>query len=237
MTSLLTTIDSRWVLLAAGPLVAYVVGSTPFGVIIARTRGVDLRKCGSGNVGATNVGRVLGRPMGFLCFFLDVAKGLLPVLAAGLWLRSASGRPSALEQTILLGVGCGAILGHVFSFYLRFHGGKGVATSLGVVLGVYPYFTWPGLAALGVWIAVTLISRYVSLGSICAAAGFVVFFAIFNHARLGAVWPLGAFAAVMATLIVARHRTNIVRLLAGTENRIGKKPAPPGGEQRPGAEA
>ena len=235
MTAFLTETDSRWVLLAAGPLIAYVVGSTPFGVIIARTRGVDLRKCGSGNVGATNVGRVLGRPMGFLCFFLDVAKGLLPVLAAGAMLQSPSRQPSPLEQAAILGVGCGAICGHVFSFYLRFHGGKGVATSLGVVLGVYPYFTWPGLAALGVWIAVTLISRYVSLGSICAVAGFVAFFALFNHDQLGTVWPLGAFAAVMAALIVLRHRGNIARLLAGTENRIGSKPPPSEAEQGPDA--
>jgi len=237
MMVFLSEIDSRWVLLAAGPLAAYVIGSTPFGVLIDRTRGVDLRKCGSGNVGATNVGRVLGRPMGFLCFFLDVAKGLLPVLAVGALLDSTSGQPSALEQAILLGVGCGAICGHVFSFYLGFRGGKGVATSLGVVLGVYPYFTWPGLAALGVWIAVTLISRYVSLGSICAAAGFVAFFALFNHARLAAVWPLGAFSAVMAALIILRHRTNITRLLSGTENRIGRKPTSSDHKQRPDAEA
>ena len=235
----LPEIDSRWILLAAGPLAAYVIGSTPFGVLIARTRGVDLRKCGSGSVGATNVGRILGRPMGFLCFFLDVVKGLLPVLAAGALLKldSASQSPSSLEQAIVLGVGCGAILGHVFSIYLGFRGGKGVATSLGVVLGVFPYFTWPGLAALGVWIVVTLVSRYVSLGSICAAVGFVVFFVLFNHARLAAVWPLGTFAAVMAALIILRHRTNIARLLAGTENRIGRKPASSNDEQQPGGEA
>ena len=141
------------------------------------------------------------------------------------------------QQAAWLAVGFGAIAGHVFSFYLRFHGGKGVATSLGVLLGIFPYFTWPGLAALGVWVAVTLVSRYVSLGCICAAAGFVVFFALFNHARLGAIWPLGAFAAVMAALPILRHRGNIARRLAGTENRIGRKSAPPGGEQRPDAGA
>ena len=141
--------EKPWILLVVLPLAAYVIGSTPFGVLIARARNVDLRKQGSGNVGATNVGRVLGRPWGFLCFFLDVGKGLLPVVAAGLWLRPESDKPTIMVQGSLLAVSFGAIMGHIFSFYLRFRGGKGVATSLGVVLGIYPYFTWAALAALG----------------------------------------------------------------------------------------
>jgi acyl phosphate:glycerol-3-phosphate acyltransferase len=219
-------IDNPWILLGVFPAIAYVIGSTPFGVLIARTRNVDLRKQGSGNVGATNVGRVLGRTWGFLCFFLDVSKGLLPVVAAGVWLRPSSGELPILAQSALLAVGFGAIMGHVFSFYLGFRGGKGVATSLGVVLGIYPYFTWAALGALGAWIAVTLISRYVSLGSIVAALSFLGFFAAFNHARLDKVWPMGAFAGVMVALIVLRHRTNIRRLLAGTENKIGQGKSP-----------
>jgi len=115
----------------------------------------------------------------------------------------------------------GAIAGHVLSFYLRFRGGKGVATSLGVILGIYPYFTWAALAVLGLWVVVTLISRYVSLGSIVAAAAFVPLFVAFNLGSLGKVWPMGAFAAVMVALIVYRHRGNIRRLLAGKENKIG----------------
>ena len=209
------------ILLVVLPLGAYVVGSTPFGVMIARARGVDLRKCGSGNVGATNVGRVLGRKWGLLCFFLDVAKGLAPVLAAGAVIGRSPDALTAMAQVLLLAVAFGAIAGHVFSFYLKFRGGKGVATSLGVVLGVFPYFTWPALAALGVWIAVALATRYVSLASMAAAVSFVVFFATFNFSRLAMVWPLGAFASAMAGLIIVRHRANIRRLLAGTENRIG----------------
>jgi glycerol-3-phosphate acyltransferase PlsY len=116
----------------------------------------------------------------------------------------------------------GVILGHVLSFWLRFRGGKGVAAALGVVLGMYPYFTWAGLCAFGLWIAVTLWSRYVSVGSIVAAAAFVPLFAAFNWPSLRAIWPLGAFAAAMATLIILRHRSNIRRLIAGTENRIGR---------------
>lgn len=213
------------------PLAAYVVGATPFAWVLARVKGVDLRKVGSGNIGATNVGRSLGRPWGYLCFFLDMGKGLLPALVAGWLLRPEVGVPSTVAQAAWLAAGCGAILGHVFPFWLRFRGGKGVATSLGVVLGIFPYFTWAGLAAFALWTAVTLSSRYVSLGSIVAAVAFVPLVAGFNAARIGwertmRLWPMLAFATVMSLLIVFLHRANIRRLLSGSENRIGqKKPA------------
>lgn len=216
-------IDNPLILFAVFPLVAYVIGSTPFGVLIARAHKIDLQKQGSGNVGATNVGRILGRRWGFFCFFLDVAKGLTPVLAASFLIRTSWQSCSAMQQTSLLGVAFGAIVGHVFSFYLKFRGGKGVATSLGVVLGIYPFYTFPALAAFGVWIVVTLISRYVSLGSILAAGGFIAFFVVFNFSRLVEIWPLGAFAAIIAGLIIFLHRSNISRLLNGTENKIGKR--------------
>lgn len=209
---------------AVMPLAGYLVGSIPFGVIIAKAHGVDLRKSGSGNVGATNVGRVLGRKWGYLCFFLDLAKGFLPALAA---VKSAGGLdggdPTVWQQAAWLGAGCGAILGHVFPFWLGFRGGKGVATALGVVLGIWPYFTYAGLAAFTLWIAVTLTSRYVSLGSIAAAAAFPVLFALFNW-PIGRLHPLGLFSTAMCVLILLRHRTNIRRLVDGTENKIGKKP-------------
>ena len=216
--------DSPLILLVVFPLVAYVIGSTPFGVIIARFKGVDIRSAGSGNVGATNVGRVIGRKWGLICFALDVLKGLVPTAVAGLLLRADSGQaPSYLHQAAWLATGCGAIAGHVFSFYLKFRGGKGVATSLGVVLGVWPYFTFVGLAALAIWILVTLVSRYVSLGSIVAAASFVPIFAAINWDELSKLWPMGAFAAVMTAMIILRHAGNIRRLLAGTENKIRSK--------------
>jgi glycerol-3-phosphate acyltransferase PlsY len=222
-------IQNPWLLFGAFPLAAYVLGATPFGVLLARAKGVDLRKTGSGNVGATNVGRVLGSKWGYLCFVLDVAKGLLPTLAAGAMLQSEQGQPPqyAVQFSWLL-VACGAILGHVFSFYLGFRGGKGVATGLGVVLGIWPFFTLAGLAALAVWVAVTLISRYVSLGSIVAAAMFVPLVAVYCWHRdwpLGQIWPLIVFAITMCLLIILRHWTNIKRLIAGNENKIGKKPA------------
>ena len=213
-------IDHPLILLAALPAAAYVLGATPFAALLAKAHGVDLRKVGSGNVGATNVARALGRKWGYLCFLLDTGKGLTAVLVAGWALRRLEGFPTLLQQASWLGVGCGAILGHVFSFYLRFRGGKGVATALGVVLGMYPYFTFAGLCALGVWIVVTLASRYVSLGSVTAAVAFLPLFAAFNW-PVSEVWPMGVFAVLMVALILLRHRQNIRRLLAGTENRIG----------------
>jgi len=215
-------IDNPFILLVLFPLAAYVVGATPFGVLLARAHGVDLRKVGSGNVGATNCGRALGARWGCLCFLLDVSKGLLPVLLVGWVVRSGGARPGLLQQTAWLLTGCGAIAGHVFSFYLRFRGGKGVATALGVVLGVWPYLTYAGLIALAVWLAVTLTSRYVSLGSIAAAGAFLPAFVALNWPP-GDLWPMGVFAALMIALILLRHRSNIARLMKGTENKIAAR--------------
>ena len=219
-------IENPYILLIAFPLIAHVIGATPFGPIIARFHGVNLREHGSGNVGATNVGRTLGRRWGMLCFGLDVLKGLLPVLLARLLGPAVVGgqAPSMLSQFAWLAVGFGAILGHVMSFWLRFRGGKGVATSLGVVLGTFPYFTFAGAAALGVWVAVVLVTRYVSLASVIAAMAFVLMFAGINWLALGLtprdLWPLGSFAATVAALIIYLHRSNIRRLLTGTESKV-----------------
>jgi glycerol-3-phosphate acyltransferase PlsY len=200
----------------------YLVGSIPFGAILGGLRGVDLRQAGSGNVGATNVGRVLGRKWGYLCFLLDAAKGFLPALAATLVLRTETGAPPPASQAIWVGAGCAAVLGHVFCPWLKFRGGKGVATSLGMVLGIYPYFTFSGLIAGAVWVAVTLASRYVSVGSVVAGAAFLASYAALNWGRLGELWPMGLFAAAIVALILVRHRGNIRRLLNGTENKIGE---------------
>jgi glycerol-3-phosphate acyltransferase PlsY len=218
------------------PLAAYVIGATPFAFIIARGKGIDLRKVGSGNIGATNCGRACGWQWGYLCFALDVAKGLLPVVIVGMMLRpewpcdealivKLGGQPrvwvpSAIQQAAWLLTGCCAIMGHICTFWLRFRGGKGVATALGVVLGIWPIFTFAGVIALGVWIIVTLISRYVSLGSIVAALAFLAVCAAQTWRRTE-LWPMATFAAAMAGLIIFRHRTNISRILAGTENKIG----------------
>jgi len=206
------------------PLAAYLVGSIPFGLIIAAAKGVNLRAAGSGNIGATNVARVIGRRWGYLCFLLDTAKGFLPVLLVGLYLRrGGTGVPSPAQQAAWLLAAFAAIIGHILTVFGRFRGGKGVATSLGVLLGMYPFCTAAGAAALAVWVVCVLIWRYVSLASIVAAIAFpVLFVAISGLAGwpIGRLWPLLAFAILMSLLIIARHRSNIRRLLAGTENKV-----------------
>ena len=214
---------------------AYLCGAVPFGLLIGLARGVDVRTRGSGNIGATNVGRVLGRSWGLLAFACDVLKGLLPVWLAGRWLaaRADAGPLAAHDAFVWMAVAAAAILGHVFPVYLRFRGGKGVATALGAMLGVWPYFTWPGLAAFVLWIAVTGVTRYVSVGSIVAAGAFPLLFAAavgLAGGRWGSsenLWPLYLFAVVLALLVVYRHRGNVQRLLAGTESKIG--PSRPAG--------
>jgi glycerol-3-phosphate acyltransferase PlsY len=204
----------------------FVIGSIPFGPILGRLHGVDLRKAGSGNVGATNVGRVLGRQWGLLCFFLDMLKGLLPALAATFLLHPAEGVPTPARQAIWVGVGAAAVLGHVFSPWLRLRGGKGVSAALGMVLGTWPYLTFAGLIGAATWVLVILATRYVSLGSITAGLVFLASFAALNRGLLAELWPMGLFAAAVVALIIVRHRSNIRRLLAGTENKIGRKPGP-----------
>jgi glycerol-3-phosphate acyltransferase PlsY len=221
-------VTNRWLMFLAIPLAAYAIGAIPFGLLIARAKGVDLRASGSGNIGATNVGRTLGKPWGILCFLLDFAKGAGPAMAAG-WLIGAMGRdgaPTHAQQLSWLLVGAACVLGHVFPIWLGFRGGKGVATGLGTVMGMYPYFTLAGAAAFVVWVVVTMLSRYVSLGSIVGCICFLLFFAAQYARMLGELWPMGLFSAVMVGLIIYRHRKNILRLLDGTENRIGTKTAP-----------
>src|SRR3954471_22434058 len=134
-------------LLALIPI-AYILGAIPFGLIIGKSRGIDPRKSGSGNIGATNVGRLLGGKFFALVFTLDVLKGLLPMLSAAWVVRHYFANPNALVYLLWLLVGFAAILGHMFSCFINFKGGKGVATSTGVVLGLFPYYTFAGLIAM-----------------------------------------------------------------------------------------
>lgn len=220
---MIATVTDLWILFGAFPLAGYLVGSIPFGVLIGRLNGIDLRKVGSGNVGATNVTRVLGKKWGYPCFLLDVAKGALPPIIGGLLIHGpGTGVPSTIQQVAWLSSACGAILGHVFNPWLKFRGGKGVATALGATLGLYPYLTLAGLCAFTTWIVVTLVSRYVSVGSIVAAVAFIPFMVALNWNCVGQLWPLIIFASTMMSLIVVRHLGNIKRLLAGTENKIGQ---------------
>ena len=210
------------------PGLGYLLGAIPFGLLIGRARGVDVRRQGSGNIGSTNVGRLLGRKWGYICFLLDVAKGLLPVLYTGYYLRSIAAAnnfqsPAQLPQLAWLLVAAACILGHMFSVYLKFTGGKGVATSLGVVLGIWPFFTLTAVVVLAIWVAVWGATRYVSAASIAAAVAFpATFLVLIGRLELWSfdrLWPLFVFSCLMAALVIIRHRSNIARLLAGTENR------------------
>lgn len=213
-------------------LVGYLCGAIPFGLLIGKAKGVDVRTQGSGNIGATNVGRVVGSNYGLLVFALDLLKGLIPVVLFGQWLSAktqAADSDLAGASGILFWVALAAacIFGHMFPVYLKFKGGKGVATALGVLLGVYPYFTVPALIAFALWVVVTGISRYVSLGSVVAATAFPILFTIAAHIRSETwgttqqLWPMYIFSIVIAALVVYRHWSNIKRLLAGTESKIG----------------
>jgi acyl phosphate:glycerol-3-phosphate acyltransferase len=190
------------------PVVAYLLGSIPFGVIVARARGVDLRQVGSGNIGATNAARALGKGLGAVVLLLDALKGFAPVLAARLLLARAPYGECLVATTALL-----AFLGHLFPVFLGFRGGKGVATALGVFLALSP------LAALGsvvVFAVVFALTRTSSLGSLTAAAAFVpLIYFLSARSRV-----LTALAVLLVVGIVVSHRENIGRLLRREEKKV-----------------
>ena len=203
-------------------IASYLVGAIPFGLLIAKAYGIDIRTVGSGNIGATNVSRALGKKWGYLCFVLDALKGLLPMLAAMVILPAEL---TIAKIGLWLAVGAAAILGHVFPVYLKFKGGKGVATSLGVVLGLWPFYTVIGLITFVIWAVVVKTWRYISLGSIVGAIIFPLLLAtaicIIPQWRFAVLWPLLVAAVALGAVLIIRHKDNIKRLLAGTENKIG----------------
>jgi len=205
---------------------AYLAGAIPFGLLVGWTRGIDVRKAGSGNIGATNVGRLLGRKYFWIVFILDMLKGMIPSLAAGLVLGFHA--DDSLTYLLWLLVGFAAIFGHMFSPFLRFKGGKGVATSVGALVGVWPLYTFPALIAALVWIIVFKLTRYVSAASVVGILSFPTAFLIIGLVQgwpiFGRLLPLLIAAWALALLIVYKHRANISRLLAGTENRAGSTP-------------
>lgn len=213
-----------WLAAAFG---AFLIGSIPFGVILGRAHGVDIRDKGSRNIGATNVGRVLGRRWGILCFLLDGAKGALPVLAAGA-VAGALGRSAdelgAATTSLWLLVVVAAILGHVFSPFVGFRGGKGVATAFGGLVAFWPMLTIPALVAVGVWLVVLVAGRIVSLASIAGAVALPAATLAFSI-RSAAAWPLGAATILLAALVIVRHHANVGRLLRGEEPRLGRRAA------------
>ena len=208
-------------------LFGYLCGSVPVAWLIGRAHGIDVRRVGSGNVGATNLGRELGRGWGALCLFLDVVKGLSPVALSGLVMSVAATKTIAADQAwCWLGVAAAAVVGHVFPIWLKFRGGKGVATGLGVLLGFWPLLTLPTVAAVVTWLLVAGVFRQISLASIVAALVlpcYVWLTSTIISLAVADMLPFLIVTALMAVLVVIRHRTNIGRLIKGTEARIGQK--------------
>lgn len=227
-----------WLLFLLG---AYLLGSVSFALWLGRLKGIDIREHGSGNVGATNLGRTLGKPWGIACFLLDLGKGLGPVLGYGLWAGMLGGGGSAEEASggdpvamlQWLGIGVAAILGHVFPVFLKFKGGKGMATSMGALSGFWPMLTVPAFAAFVVWFLVTKATAYVGLASVVAAAVmpvFVVGFGLMMGDDPGQIAVCGVVSTLLAGLVIVRHKSNLKRLREGTEGKVdwaqrGKKDA------------
>jgi glycerol-3-phosphate acyltransferase PlsY len=234
------------------PILAFLLGSIPFGLFIARLKGIDIRQHGSGNIGATNVLRVIGKKYGITCLLLDALKGFIPVVIA-LNLVQIAGRkagipvpaldafalllPAAQQltgQLIHVLTGLAAILGHNYSPWVGFKGGKGIATSAGVLLALMPAAV---ILLIGVWLLVFAATRYVSVASITAAAALPVlthvgarFHHVNNDKSLPTLWeagtwnkPLFVFSVIIAALAIWKHRANIQRLLNGTEHRFERK--------------
>jgi glycerol-3-phosphate acyltransferase PlsY len=215
-------------------LIAYLVGSLPFGFLIARyVAGVDIRKSGSGNIGATNVARVLGKKLGIAVLVLDCLKGALPTLILPPVLTDSA----AFRLHLAVLSGTAAILGHMFPCWLKFRGGKGVATALGVALALAPLST---AAAFVMFVLCVALTRIVSLGSILAACTFcgVELWQLKPNPFGDETWSLATFSTLVPLLIILRHRSNLARLLRGTEPRFqfGGKSEPTPSDKPPTAE-
>jgi acyl phosphate:glycerol-3-phosphate acyltransferase len=225
------------------PLFAFLLGSIPFGLIIAKAKGIDIRQHGSGNIGATNVLRVVGKKYGITCLILDALKGLVPTIVGISLIRFAGMKnpmmiaaldpfsaefPMLTAQAFQVLTGLCAILGHNYSPWVGFKGGKGIATSAGVLIAMMPAAI---VILLVVWLLVFAVSRYVSLASIVAAAvlPLVTLWGSWFHGKIqNGTWnkPLFIFTVIIAVLAVWKHRGNIQRLREGTENRFQRKQKP-----------
>lgn len=205
--------------LAIVALIGYLLGSLPAGYLAGRLAGVDIRQLGSGNIGATNVLRVLGKRFGYSVFVVDFAKGLCAVLLAGFVAARSAGRANFVEICAATGGVC-AVFGHSFPVWLRFRGGKGVATSIGVLFGLVPI---AAVIVCAVWLVTFEVSRYVSLASVVAALTLPVAVAAtgFFQQQLSPVRFY--FSLCLAVVVVIRHRSNLSRLLRGTEPRFLRK--------------
>ncbi|MBI4664038.1 MAG: glycerol-3-phosphate 1-O-acyltransferase PlsY [Verrucomicrobia bacterium] len=199
-------------------LLAYLLGSVPTGFLVGKARGIDIRKAGSGNIGATNVFRILGKPAGVSVLAADALKGYLActlVTRLAMQTLASTSAGNELREQLSIVAGVAAVLGHNYTCWLSFKGGKGIATSAGVLASL---LTVPFLIILGVWIVFFGLTRYVSLASVAAA--FVLPFATWS---VGQSRLMVSVAAGMGALAIYKHRSNIQRLLKGTEHRISFK--------------
>jgi glycerol-3-phosphate acyltransferase PlsY len=231
--------------------IAFISGSIPFGFLIGRLRGIDIRKHGSGNIGATNLGRALGTKYFFICFFLDMLKGLIPTaLAGGVMGTLGTLQVQAGDAFWWMVVMFATVLGHMFTPWLGFKGGKGVATGLGALIGVFPAMTLPAAGALVVYMMVLMLWRYVSLGSCAAAAALPLWvWIVFSQyetlmqrkASTRSDWeqltieqveqikgdipnyglPFFVVALILALLVIYKHRSNLGRISRGEEPQLG----------------
>ena len=204
-------------IIAAG----YLIGSIPFGFIIGKMHGIDIRKVGSGNIGATNVTRSVGKAAGKICFALDFLKGLLPVVVLNFLIaRQLIPNPAGnlAAPVVILAV----VLGHMFTCFLGFKGGKGIATAVGGVAAIAPL---PAVGAFIIWLITFKLSGFVSLGSMVGAASLPLLAWLLGKLNLIQPLPTGIiiFFVLLAAVAIFTHRSNIVRLLNGTENSFKKK--------------
>jgi glycerol-3-phosphate acyltransferase PlsY len=192
---------------------AYALGSIPTGYLVARAKGVDIRSVGSGNIGATNVFRILGKPAGIFVLVFDGLKGFAACAWFADWIIKSFSISTSDEVYLRLVAGLAVVLGHNYTCWLRFKGGKGIATSAGVLAGIVPLAL---VIILGLWLVLFAVTRYVSIGSL--AASFTLPFATWLTTK---DWTLTLVTGAMGALAIYKHKANIQRLLDGTENRIG----------------
>ena len=215
--------NTHWII---GIIAAYLAGSIPFGILIARTKGVNIREHGSKNIGATNVGRVLGKPLGITCFILDVLKGAIPVAVVG-FIAGTYGSPlsetTTTELLLWIAVVFAALLGHMYSLFLKFGGGKGVATTFGGMVAMWPLLTIPMLIAFASWVIAVKITKMISFGSLIAAI--ILFLAtvvlVMMQSSVHHAWPLLAITFLIAVMVFWKHRSNIARIMQGNEPKLG----------------
>ncbi len=206
------------------PLFSYLLGSTIFGFVLAKTiKGVDIREHGSMNVGATNTWRVAGKWFGIAAFLLDVMKGFFPVFIVSCVYERVVMVPddhAVTKGTLVMVCGIAAILGHIFPVYLKFKGGKAAATSCGVFMFMAPQALAVAIVA---WVVISFVSKYVSLGTMIASIAFAASVIFISDDPFGQGICLSIFSIVMSVIIIILHRSNIGRIIKGTENRIGGK--------------